>query len=344
MQNQFYVRRQDRSHGPFNAGQLKELAASGKLLPSDFVGKHADGKWTAAQKVRGLVFGRASHQREIAPTKLDTRHQKYGIAPKSIEPSAVNNDEARTATTTADPVADHSTREGKRLSWYTLVGIAAIAAIVTPLIWYVASGSTTTPLTSKADQPKNRTSQQEESAEESALSDNANSQKEDIVQSYNQAIAEYPLPSDILECHLPTGESIGIEAAEAIFMNNGQIRVKLVADTVVLRDDLTCMFLMLSKSASPEGVGKLLSGFVKVGGGYQPAMPSTVFIQGQLYSQERLESSVHTFQGKPETFGAPLDLSALRSDRYIAVQLCAPGETMYKKPVSNVIWVRLSEQ
>ena len=41
-------------HGPVSSSELKQLAASGKLLPSDLVWKEGMDEWISASKVKDL--------------------------------------------------------------------------------------------------------------------------------------------------------------------------------------------------------------------------------------------------------------------------------------------------
>lgn len=60
MASEFYFARDEKKYGPFTAEQLKQFAASGRLLPTDKVWKsdliHKDGaeKWVPANRVKGL--------------------------------------------------------------------------------------------------------------------------------------------------------------------------------------------------------------------------------------------------------------------------------------------------
>lgn len=60
----WFVRRGDKESGPFQPSVIRQLAASGKLLPTDFLRKGSSGAWVPASKVQGLF---ASAPSDIAP-------------------------------------------------------------------------------------------------------------------------------------------------------------------------------------------------------------------------------------------------------------------------------------
>jgi hypothetical protein len=54
MATQWKFKRGDEEFGPFTSGQLKQLAAGGKLTPDDLVWKDGLPDWVSAQRVKGL--------------------------------------------------------------------------------------------------------------------------------------------------------------------------------------------------------------------------------------------------------------------------------------------------
>ena len=50
----WYYKHDERTAGPTSAGELKKLAASGQLQPSDLVRKEGVSQWVPAARVRGL--------------------------------------------------------------------------------------------------------------------------------------------------------------------------------------------------------------------------------------------------------------------------------------------------
>lgn len=53
-QTPWFVRKGERTHGPFTAQQLKQLATAGKIDRETCVRRGVDGQWVAAEKVKGL--------------------------------------------------------------------------------------------------------------------------------------------------------------------------------------------------------------------------------------------------------------------------------------------------
>ena len=60
MANEWFYRRDDQQHGPISSDQLKELAASGEVRPTDIVWKEGLPQWIPAAKLKGLSFGEAA--------------------------------------------------------------------------------------------------------------------------------------------------------------------------------------------------------------------------------------------------------------------------------------------
>ena len=52
----FYVQRGDKTFGPIQSSQLKQLADSGRVTPSDMIRQGKDGKWYSASEVKGLLL------------------------------------------------------------------------------------------------------------------------------------------------------------------------------------------------------------------------------------------------------------------------------------------------
>jgi TM2 domain-containing membrane protein YozV len=52
--NEWFVNHGNKIHGPFSSAQLKQLAAQSKIKPDTLVRLGTEGKWTAAEKVKGL--------------------------------------------------------------------------------------------------------------------------------------------------------------------------------------------------------------------------------------------------------------------------------------------------
>ena len=58
----FYVQRGDKTFGPFESVQLKQLADSGRVIASDMIRQGEDGKWYSASEVKGLFVGEPVEQ------------------------------------------------------------------------------------------------------------------------------------------------------------------------------------------------------------------------------------------------------------------------------------------
>jgi TM2 domain-containing membrane protein YozV len=83
MASEWYYSRHGERHGPISTGELKDLAAAGKLLPDDLVWKEGMENWTAAGKVKGLLPGAgAAAVIEPAPsTRAPTSDHRPSAAP-----------------------------------------------------------------------------------------------------------------------------------------------------------------------------------------------------------------------------------------------------------------------
>lgn len=55
---EWYVKQNDKTHGPFSSSQLKQLADADKIDRDTAVRKSADGRWAAARHVKGLFESR----------------------------------------------------------------------------------------------------------------------------------------------------------------------------------------------------------------------------------------------------------------------------------------------
>ena len=77
----WYVRAEEKIHGPFSAQQIKRLAREGQLKPAHQIRRGEAGKWTDAKHVRGLF--------ETAPTKPPAVSSRP-IVPAEIKPPAQN--------------------------------------------------------------------------------------------------------------------------------------------------------------------------------------------------------------------------------------------------------------
>jgi hypothetical protein len=55
--SQYYIKKGKTKSGPYTSRELRELAASGKLLPTDRIWKKGFRRWRRAAKARGLFPG-----------------------------------------------------------------------------------------------------------------------------------------------------------------------------------------------------------------------------------------------------------------------------------------------
>ena len=67
MTQEWYVKAERETRGPFSAVELKQLALKGEILPDSFIRLNPDGKWRKASQVKGLNF-RSDGNRVSLPT------------------------------------------------------------------------------------------------------------------------------------------------------------------------------------------------------------------------------------------------------------------------------------
>jgi membrane protein YdbS with pleckstrin-like domain len=65
--SEWFVGKSGKTHGPFSAGQLKQLAAEAKIGPETEVRLGTDGKWVTAKTVKGLFAVQATTAPTVAP-------------------------------------------------------------------------------------------------------------------------------------------------------------------------------------------------------------------------------------------------------------------------------------
>ncbi len=73
MSQQWYFSKNNQQQGPVSPEQLKQLAASGQLQPSDLVWKEGMGQWTTASSIKGLFAAPAAPPRPISPPSTPTK-------------------------------------------------------------------------------------------------------------------------------------------------------------------------------------------------------------------------------------------------------------------------------
>jgi hypothetical protein len=111
MESQWYYTEQGQQSGPVSPAQLKELATSGRLQPTDMVWKEGMAQWSSAGQIKGLFPETTQKQTAVvSPPPLLTK-----------APSSSMESPARLAITFASQPRDIS--ETVRLS--TLIGFGA---------------------------------------------------------------------------------------------------------------------------------------------------------------------------------------------------------------------------
>lgn len=79
MTDQWYIRRDGVSYGPFSAGQLKQLATSGRLTADDTVREGEKGEWSAARRVRAFFPSAKPNRRPHKPLVLASAALGAGV-------------------------------------------------------------------------------------------------------------------------------------------------------------------------------------------------------------------------------------------------------------------------
>ncbi len=68
---QWYYSKNNKQQGPVSAEQLKQLAASGQLQPSDLVWKEGMGQWVEASRIKGLFVAPAAPPLPTSPPPVE---------------------------------------------------------------------------------------------------------------------------------------------------------------------------------------------------------------------------------------------------------------------------------
>ncbi|QDT59424.1 hypothetical protein SV7mr_19310 [Stieleria bergensis] len=76
MASEWYYGRNGQQQGPVTSNQLKQLAQSGQLLPTDFVWKEGMSEWAKASKVKGLFPDRLSGEPAVNVDQLGNNAAK----------------------------------------------------------------------------------------------------------------------------------------------------------------------------------------------------------------------------------------------------------------------------
>lgn len=72
MASEWFVQRDGKTAGPFTSQQLRQLAASERLTPTDHIRQGTNGEFVPASKARGLFEGNAKKGRPIAPNPVSS--------------------------------------------------------------------------------------------------------------------------------------------------------------------------------------------------------------------------------------------------------------------------------
>lgn len=84
MDQQWYYSQNGQKHGPISSAELKQLAAAGKLQPTDLIWKEGMAKWAAARSVKGL-FPAEAPSTPAAPAAATASKAAPGSAPARVE-------------------------------------------------------------------------------------------------------------------------------------------------------------------------------------------------------------------------------------------------------------------
>lgn len=134
--SQWHCRIGDRQYGPLTTRELKELADTGQLHPTDLLKKDGTTTWAKASAVRGLF---AAHEHDPDPLQP--------LAPKPPLRSPDSQLLGQTRPASAAPVSGSS--KPRKLSPRDLLGVAAIAfslVLIAGAIWYAVGGKSRGPL------------------------------------------------------------------------------------------------------------------------------------------------------------------------------------------------------
>lgn len=88
-QPQWFVRKGDKTHGPFTSHQLKQLAGQSKIGPETKVRRGNDGQWVAAQKVKGLFPTKPATEVMTAPKTQSPVVAESHPVPAQSAPNAI---------------------------------------------------------------------------------------------------------------------------------------------------------------------------------------------------------------------------------------------------------------
>lgn len=88
MATQWHYTKGGERHGPVSSDQLRQLAASGQIHPTDLVWRDGMAEWQKASSVKGLFPSQASGPTEPPPIPKDERQPVAGPISATVEPAA----------------------------------------------------------------------------------------------------------------------------------------------------------------------------------------------------------------------------------------------------------------
>lgn len=92
MAAQWHYTKGSERHGPVSSDQLRQLAASGQLQPTDLVWKDGMAEWQKASAVKGLFPPQASGPTEPPPIPKDQRQPVAGTVSATVSPAAAQSE------------------------------------------------------------------------------------------------------------------------------------------------------------------------------------------------------------------------------------------------------------
>lgn len=126
MDNGWFVMRGTVKSGPYSSSQLKAMADSGQLKPSDLVARRGMAQWAESSKVKGL-FSALCPVKQAEPPRLEVAAQvTTKTIPQSVEPRPVSKEVTAGLTAGLTPGASASQRAGvkKKFPAWAWMGVA----------------------------------------------------------------------------------------------------------------------------------------------------------------------------------------------------------------------------
>lgn len=143
MERQWYYARGNEKHGPVSSRELRQLADSGELLPTDLVWKAGTKDWAPANTVTGLFGEYPSQPPKRSPPVVDPSLQEFGKAAKGFLDSVLSK---------AKEIGTQASDTAKRVQTELQAELGPSASGVVKTI-QTAVNSTTDSLQSQKTQP-----------------------------------------------------------------------------------------------------------------------------------------------------------------------------------------------